>query len=132
MALEPDQPGELEDFEQTKALQGDAIETSNAAQRREHSHSVYNHCSSQSQDGLCTKGSAAIMAPILLWLVMVIGLLITIVKYVMGILLKLSFPNPTLPRSIDLTCLRNSLYLPRPIWSGPQAHLTSAHVMGYV
>jgi cellulose synthase/poly-beta-1,6-N-acetylglucosamine synthase-like glycosyltransferase len=33
------------------------------------------------------------MAPILLWLVMVLCLLISVVKYVMGIILKLSFPS---------------------------------------
>ena len=33
------------------------------------------------------------MAPILLWLVMVLCLLISVVKYVMGIMLKLSFPS---------------------------------------
>src|ERR1700752_2098622 len=33
------------------------------------------------------------MAPILLWLVMVSCLLISVVKYVMGIILKLSFPS---------------------------------------
>jgi hyaluronan synthase len=33
------------------------------------------------------------MAPILLWLVMVLCLLITLVKYLMGIVLKLSFPG---------------------------------------
>ena len=33
------------------------------------------------------------MAPILLWLVMVLCLLISVVKYVMGIILKLSFPG---------------------------------------
>src|SRR6266478_7723234 len=38
-------------------------------------------------------GGVAIMAPILLWLVMVLCLLISVVKYVMGIILKLSFPS---------------------------------------
>ena len=33
------------------------------------------------------------MAPILLWLVMVLCLLISVVKYLMGIILKLSFPS---------------------------------------
>ena len=33
------------------------------------------------------------MAPILLWLVMVLCLLISVVKYVMGVILKLSFPS---------------------------------------
>jgi cellulose synthase/poly-beta-1,6-N-acetylglucosamine synthase-like glycosyltransferase len=33
------------------------------------------------------------MAPILLWLVMVLCLLISVVKYVMGIILKISFPS---------------------------------------
>jgi hyaluronan synthase len=33
------------------------------------------------------------MAPVLLWLIMVVCLLISVVKYVMGILLKISFPG---------------------------------------
>src|SRR5580698_2299455 len=33
------------------------------------------------------------MAPVLFWLVMVLCLLISVVKYVMGIILKLSFPS---------------------------------------
>src|SRR5579864_3960100 len=33
------------------------------------------------------------MAPILLWLVLILCLLISVVKYVMGIILKLSFPS---------------------------------------
>lgn len=33
------------------------------------------------------------MAPLLLWLIMVVCLLISVVKYVMGIILKLSFPS---------------------------------------
>src|SRR5580693_1850286 len=38
-------------------------------------------------------GGAAIMAPILLWLILVLCLLITVVKYLMGIILKFSFPS---------------------------------------
>jgi cellulose synthase/poly-beta-1,6-N-acetylglucosamine synthase-like glycosyltransferase len=38
-------------------------------------------------------GGAAIMAPVLLWLVMILCLLISVVKYVMGIILRLSFPS---------------------------------------
>jgi len=33
------------------------------------------------------------MAPVLLWLIMVLCLLVSVVKYVMGIILKLSFPS---------------------------------------
>jgi len=33
------------------------------------------------------------MAPILLWLIMVLCLLVSIAKYLMGIILKLSFPS---------------------------------------
>jgi hyaluronan synthase len=40
-------------------------------------------------------GGVAIMAPVLLWLVMVLCLLISVVKYVMGIILRLSFPSTT-------------------------------------
>lgn len=38
------------------------------------------------------------MAPILLWLVMVLCLLISLVKYIMGIILKLSFPGTKIPK----------------------------------
>src|ERR1700758_1627513 len=38
-------------------------------------------------------GGASVMAPILLWLIMVLCLLISVVKYAMGIILKLSFPG---------------------------------------
>ena len=38
-------------------------------------------------------GGVAIMAPVLLWLVMILCLLISVVKYVMGIILRLSFPS---------------------------------------
>jgi len=34
---------------------------------------------------------AALMAPILLWLILVLSLLITLVKYVMGIIMRFSF-----------------------------------------
>ena len=33
------------------------------------------------------------MAPVLLWLVVILCLLISVVKYVMGIILRLSFPS---------------------------------------
>src|SRR5208337_3313241 len=52
-------------------------------------------------DGLCVfvvrldfrRGGAAAMAPILLWLIMVLCLLISVAKYLMGIILKLAFPG---------------------------------------
>ena len=39
------------------------------------------------------RGGVARMAPVLLWLIMVLCLLVSVVKYVMGIILKLSFPS---------------------------------------
>jgi hyaluronan synthase len=39
------------------------------------------------------RGGVAIMAPILLWLIMVLCLLISVAKYLMGIILKLAFPS---------------------------------------
>jgi hypothetical protein len=33
------------------------------------------------------------MAPSLLWLILVVSLLITVVKYLMGIIMRLSFPS---------------------------------------
>ena len=33
------------------------------------------------------------MAPVLLWLIMILCLLVSVVKYVMGIILKMSFPS---------------------------------------
>jgi len=38
-------------------------------------------------------GGVAAMAPVLLWLIMVLCLLVSVVKYVMGIILKVSFPS---------------------------------------
>src|SRR3984957_14538386 len=38
-------------------------------------------------------GGAAVMAPVLLWLILVLCLLISVVKYLMGIILKFSFPS---------------------------------------
>jgi cellulose synthase/poly-beta-1,6-N-acetylglucosamine synthase-like glycosyltransferase len=38
-------------------------------------------------------GGAALMAPILLWLILVLSLLITLVKYLMGIIMRFSFPS---------------------------------------
>src|SRR5580704_2326155 len=38
-------------------------------------------------------GGAAFMAPILLWLILVLCLLISVVKYVMGIIMRFSFPS---------------------------------------
>jgi hyaluronan synthase len=38
------------------------------------------------------------MAPVLLWLVMMLCLLVSIVKYLMGIILKLSFPSAKIPK----------------------------------
>jgi cellulose synthase/poly-beta-1,6-N-acetylglucosamine synthase-like glycosyltransferase len=35
----------------------------------------------------------ALMAPILLWLILVLSLLITVVKYLMGIIMRFSFPS---------------------------------------
>src|SRR6202521_3762019 len=40
-----------------------------------------------------TQGGAALMAPILLWLILVLCLLISAVKYLMGIILKFSFAS---------------------------------------
>src|SRR6201988_1095654 len=41
------------------------------------------------------------MAPILLWLVMALCLLISVVKYVMGIILKLSFPSTKIQKDYN-------------------------------
>src|ERR1700728_3735023 len=45
------------------------------------------------RQGLSATGGAAVMAPILLWLILVLCLLISVVKYLMGIILKFSFPS---------------------------------------
>src|ERR1700675_2145256 len=45
------------------------------------------------EKGRCATGGAALMAPILLWLILVLCLLISVVKYLMGIILKFSFPS---------------------------------------
>src|ERR1700691_2359420 len=41
---------------------------------------------------LASRG-APVMAPILLWLILVLCLLITVVKYLMGIIMRFSFPS---------------------------------------
>ena len=38
-------------------------------------------------------GVAGVMAPILLWLILILCLLISVVKYLMGIILKFCFPS---------------------------------------
>jgi hypothetical protein len=41
------------------------------------------------------------MAPVLLWLVMFLCLLISVVKYLMGIILKLSFPSTKIQKDYN-------------------------------
>lgn len=65
--------------------------------------SRYNHGSSRNLNRRCA-GDVARMAPILLWLVMVLCLLISVVKYVMGIILKLSFPSTQIRREVSAIC----------------------------
>jgi hypothetical protein len=69
------------------------METNPAPGSPGQSNPVYNRGSSRNLNGRCATGDVARMAPILLWLVMVQCLLISVVKYVMGIMLKLSFPS---------------------------------------
>src|SRR5580658_10067985 len=45
-----------------------------------------------------TRGGETVMAPILLWLILVLCLLISVVKYLMGIIMRLSFPGANAKR----------------------------------
>ena len=42
------------------------------------------------------------MAPILLWLILVLCLVISVVKYVMGIILRFSFPSAKARKGLHL------------------------------